>query len=107
MGHGHRVDFVERHAGLLQGPVDRRQNAFEMGPGCDLRHDAAEPAMQFVLRRDDRTEHFEPIVNNRRRRLVAGGFQSEDVHGVVWLLFLCQFVRDMIQRLLQLAIDEQ
>ena len=72
---------AERQAGLAQGLVDHRQDALDVGPRGDLRHHAAEAAVQIVLRSHHGGEHFQPIGHDRRRRLVAGGFQGEDVHG--------------------------
>ena len=44
IGHGHGVDVGQRQVGPLERLVDYRQDAFEVCPRGDFRHDAAEPA---------------------------------------------------------------
>ena len=52
-GGGNAVKFVEAQSGLVQRLDEESVEAFEMGAGGDLRHDAAEAAMLGELGIDD------------------------------------------------------
>ena len=101
-------------SGLPERLVDDRQDAFQVGPGGDLRHHAAEALVQSSWEATTDAMHFQPVGDDRRRRFVAGGFQGEDHIRTAW--FRCcgaayflpprQLVRQILDGHLQLPIDK-
>ena len=53
----------------------------QVRPACDLRHDPAEPDVQFVLRSDDTREDAQVVGEDGGRGFIAGGFEGEKYHG--------------------------
>ena len=48
-----------------------------MGPRSQFRHDPAVTPVEIVLRSHHGSEHIEPIVDDRRGRFVASGFDGQ------------------------------
>ena len=63
---------------LLDRFSNNRNDVFDMRPAGDLRHHAAIFRMQSILRGDDIRLHVKTIDDDRRRRFVAGGFDTEN-----------------------------
>ncbi len=59
--------------------VDDGQDPLDVRPRGDLRHDAAEAAVQLVLGGHDAAENLQGVGDDRRGRFVAGGLQEEEV----------------------------
>src|SRR5947209_18620714 len=77
---GDAADVVEAEVGLAQGLVDDGKEALEMGAGGDLGDDAAEAGVQVGLRGDDAGQDGRLLREHGGRRLVAGGFNAEEIH---------------------------
>ena len=103
--HRHRVEIGERDARLRQRLVDHRQNPLDMRPRGDLRHHAAEPLVQPILRRDDRRQHFKLIGDHRRRGFVAGRFDGENLGHVKYVRSQLSWSVDNSSAFMQLTTD--
>src|SRR6185295_8422205 len=79
--HGDAVDRVERHARAAERLAHRPRVVLHVRAARDLGHDAAEPAVQLRLRRDDRRKLLAPVADDGRGGFVAGGVDAEDEHG--------------------------
>ncbi len=55
IGDSDRRDVGERRAGAFQALINHRQDSFNVRSRSDLRYDAAEHLVEFVLRGDART----------------------------------------------------
>jgi hypothetical protein len=81
---GDAVEVARAHVGAAQRPGDQRVDDFDMGARRDLRHDAAIGRMRGDLAHHFVGQDFAGAVraqaHHRRRRLVAGGFDSEYAH---------------------------
>ena len=77
-GRGDGVDLAERDVGLGQHLPDQPGQDLDMGARGDLGHDAAERPVRLVLP-DHRLGEDLPVAGDQRRRaVVAGGFEAED-----------------------------
>ena len=54
----------------------------QMGAGGDLGHDATEAGVQVGLRCDDAGQHGRLVGEDGSARLVAGGFNAQEMHAV-------------------------
>ena len=80
---GHATDLAQGNARPRKCFVDRWKDAPQVRPGGDLGNDSAEPGVQARLRSDDARTDFECIREHGRRRLIAAGFNREEVHEVM------------------------
>ena len=80
IGHGDAVHIADRHIRIGQRLRHDRQDILTVPAGCQLRHDAAELLMLLRLRRDDIGKDASAVLNNSRRRFIAGAFNSQDPH---------------------------
>ena len=67
--------------GLIQRPLDDRQDVFQMPPGRDLRHHPAVLGVQLELGGHHRGQHGAAVGHHRGRGFIARGFDAEDEHG--------------------------
>ena len=68
----HRVDSVQRRAGLDERLLDHRRDELEMPARRDLRHDASVARVEIGLGGDDVREDPPVLRDDRSRSLVAG-----------------------------------
>ena len=80
VGDRHRVDVPLRHARVRERLVRQRGNGLDVLARGDLRHHAAVERVHIRLRRDGVREHAPPVLDDRHRGLVAGGFKSQYFH---------------------------
>ena len=59
------------------------QDSFNVGASRDLRDDALELLVKFVLRGDHGAKNVEVVIDDGCGCFVAGRFDDEDVHGIV------------------------
>lgn len=65
------------NAGLSQGLINDRQDAFDVSPRRDFGNNSSEPLVQFVLSRDDTGEDSPLVVDHGGRRLITGGLDGQ------------------------------
>ena len=83
LGDGDRVQLRQGAVGLRQRRTANGGDRFDLGARGQLRVDAAIGRVQLDLRGDHLRTHVTPVLDDRGRRLVAGGFDAEDEgHGV-------------------------
>ena len=78
VGYGDGVHVRKGHVCLFEALVHDRVHALHMLAGGDLRHHAAVHRVQRNLRGDDRGDDLPAVADDRRRRLVAAGFNRQD-----------------------------
>ena len=76
--YGDGVHGGQRRGGLRQGLVHDRRNGLHVGARGQFGEDAAVAGVQLDLRGDDVGEDFASVAHDGRRRLVAGGLDTED-----------------------------
>ena len=86
VGDRHRVDVPLRHARVRERLVRQRGNGLDVLARGDLRHHAAVERVHIRLRRDGVREHAPPVLDDRHRGLVAGGFKSQYFHLICFFL---------------------
>ena len=67
-----------------------RMNGTSNPARCNLRNNAAVFAMDIDLRGDDVGEHLFSIPDYRRRRFIAGRFNTQNQHETSAVIFLLQ-----------------
>lgn len=75
-GHGHGVHIFHRHVGVGQRLVHGDADILGMAAAGDLRHHAAVQGLLFHAGGDHVRDDFAAILHDRRRRLIAGRFNS-------------------------------
>ena len=78
MSHRHRIKVVVTDAGLAQRFANDRDDALEVCPAGDLRHDARISPMQFMLGGDHVTADPCPALHHGRGGLIATRFDPQD-----------------------------
>ena len=86
VGDRHRVDVPLRHARVRERLVRQRGDGLDVLARGDLRHHAAVERVHIRLRRDGVREHAPPVLDDRHRGLVAGGFKSQYFHLICFFL---------------------
>ncbi len=76
LGHGQAVQVAEGDPGLIQGPLDDRQDVFEMPPGGDFRHHPAVLGVELELGGHHRGQDVAAVGHHRGGGFIAGGFDS-------------------------------
>ena len=77
---GDAVQVVEGERGAFQGVFDRGAEQRDVLTARDLGNDSAELRVEGVLIGRDVREHAAPVADDRRRRVVARGLDSEQEH---------------------------
>ena len=76
LGHGQAVQVWQAHPGLIQGPLDHRQDVLQMPAGRDLRHHPPIGGMRLELGRHHGGQDPPPVGHHRGRGFVTGGFDA-------------------------------
>ncbi len=86
--HGQHLDLVELDAGLAQRLAAQAVDRLVVGAGGDLGNDAAVRGMQVDLRLDrlGQDDVALPPLDDGHGRLVAGGFDAQDVQAPAYLM---------------------
>jgi hypothetical protein len=80
-GRRDRIHIAERDSGVLQRGGDQRLQRLDVRARRDLGHDAAIGPVRRLLPRQPMREHAAVTGHQRRRGLVARGFEAQDQHG--------------------------
>ena len=78
VGDGHRVDVADGHAGVGQRLVEDRHDPAQVGPGGDLRDDAARRGVEGHLAGDDVGVDPPAALDQGDAGLVAGRLDGQD-----------------------------
>lgn len=80
VGNGDGVDIVPGAISIRQGFFDDRVNDLQMAAGGNLRDDAAVFSVDVDLGIDHIRKQAFAVFNDRRRRFVAAGLDSQNPH---------------------------
>jgi hypothetical protein len=76
----HSTDLVEGYTRFPQSPIDDRAHVYQVLPRRDLRNHTPIGAMNGYLRGDEVGQDAAAVLDNRRRGLITGAFDSENEH---------------------------
>ena len=79
-GHGHRVHVGHGHVGVGQGFLHRGADIFDVAAAGDLRHHAAVQRLLLDAGADHIGDQRPAVLHDGGRRLVAGRFDSQNIH---------------------------
>ena len=79
-GHGYTLQLIQVQASLLQGLMNNWSDGKEVLPGGHFGHNASIASMLLYLRGDDVGKQSPSILDNRRRRFITRGFDSQNEH---------------------------
>ena len=98
-GGGDAVEVVKPDPGFVHGAADQAVQVADMGPGGNLRHDAAIDPVVIILGAHHVRQHRAVIPDHRGGGFITAGFNTENTHGAWMPGSICPIQANRIMRL--------